>query len=168
MADASPPTAIILAGSNGAGKTTSSRTLLAKHLEVMSFVNADAIAQGLSGFDPESVAFEASRIMLERLHALAAKRGDFAFETTLAARTYAPWVRQLRESGYAVHLFYFWLTSPVLAVARVAERVRLGGHHIPEETIRHRYVRSLKNFFALYIPRVATWQAFNNTYGPPA
>jgi predicted ABC-type ATPase len=167
MTDASPPTAIILAGSNGAGKTTSSRTLLAKLLEVMSFVNADAIAQGLSGFDPEGVAFEASRIMLERLHALAEKREDFAFETTLAARTYAPWIRQLRENGYAVHLFYFWLTSPDLAVARVAERVRLGGHHIPEQTIRQRYVRSLKNLFALYRPRVTTWQAFNNTYGPP-
>src|SRR5437764_11866302 len=117
------PSVIVLAGPNGAGKTTASRTLLAETLKVMTFVNADVIAQGLAGFDPDSAALEASRIMLERLHALAAKRADFAFETTLAGRTYVGWLRDLREAGYVIDLTYFWLSSADLAVARVAERV---------------------------------------------
>src|SRR4051794_1830916 len=121
------PTVIILAGPNGAGKTTAARTLLAETLHLMTFVNADVIAQGLSGFDPESMAVEAGRIMLQRLHALADRRASFAFETTLAGRSYARWLRSLRGTGYTVHLVYFWLASPDLAVARVAERVRTGG-----------------------------------------
>ena len=103
MADPAP-TVIVLAGPNGAGKTTASRTLLADTLNVMTFVNADVIAQGLAGFDPDSAALEASRIMLERLYALAEKQADFAFETTLAARSYAPWLDELRQAGYADEL----------------------------------------------------------------
>src|SRR5437588_3177373 len=103
------PTVIVLAGINGAGKTTAARSLLANTLKVMTFVNADVIAQGLSGFDPGAAAVRAGRIMLEQLHELAAQRADFAFETTLAGRTYAAWLDSLRESGYEVHLFYFWL-----------------------------------------------------------
>src|SRR5580700_8448462 len=124
------PSIIILAGINGAGKTTASRSLLANTLKVMTFVNADVIAQGLSGFDPDSAAMRAGQIMLEQLDNLAAQRASFAFETTLAARTYAGKLHSLRESGYAVHLFYFWLESEELAIARVAARVRKGGHHI--------------------------------------
>src|SRR5438128_348437 len=111
------PTVIVLAGINGAGKTTASRSLLAETLAVLPFVNADAIAQGLSGFDPDSVAIQAGRIVLDRLHALADQRASFAFETTLAARTYAPWLRRLRDTGYIVRLFYFRLASADLAVA---------------------------------------------------
>jgi predicted ABC-type ATPase len=96
---------IVLAGINGAGKTTASRSLLANTLRVMTFVNADVIAQGLSGFDPDAAAIRAGRIMLEQLEELAAQRASFAFETTLAARTYAGKLRELRESGYRVHLF---------------------------------------------------------------
>jgi predicted ABC-type ATPase len=139
---------------------------LAEELEVMTFVNADVIAQGLAGFDPDSAALEASRIMLERLHALAAKRADFAFETTLAGRTYVSWLRSLRESGYFVQLAYFWLNSADLAVARVAERVSQGGHNIPEKTIRQRYERSLANFFTLYRPLMSFWQMYDNSEGP--
>src|SRR5437764_12678661 len=113
------PSVIVLAGPNGAGKTTASRTVLAETLRVTTYVNADVIAQGLAGFDPDSAAVEASRIMLERLYKLAAQRADFAFETTLAGRSYAGWLKQLREMGYTVHLFYFWLASADLAVARV-------------------------------------------------
>src|ERR1700722_18931783 len=101
------PGVIVLAGPNGAGKTTSARTLLAETLSVMTFVNADVIAQGLSGFDPDSAAVEASRIMLERLRTLAAQRADFAFETTLAARSYVGWLRDLQATGYSVQLAYF-------------------------------------------------------------
>jgi predicted ABC-type ATPase len=133
------PTVVVLAGPNGAGKTTAARTLLAGTLELMTYVNADVIAQGLSGFNPESMAMEAGRIMLRRLHSLVEQRISFAFETTLAGRAYSRWLRSIRETGYAIHLVYFWLTNPDLAVARVAERVRMGGHDIPEETIRTRY-----------------------------
>jgi predicted ABC-type ATPase len=157
------PRVIVLAGCNGAGKTTASRTILAETLGVVTFVNADVIAQGLSGFDPASAALEASRIMLERLHKLAADRSDFAFETTLAARSYAPWLRSLRQMGYFVHLAYFWLNSPDLAVARVAQRVHEGGHNIPEATIRQRYTRSLHNFFSLYCPVASFWEFYDNT-----
>ena len=129
---------VVLAGPNGAGKTTAARTLLAENLRLMTFVNADVIAQGLAGFDPDSAVVEASRIMLERLHLLAQRRQDFAFETTLAARSYASWLRELQQGSYQVHLVYFWLASADLAVARVAERVRLGGHDVPERTIRQR------------------------------
>src|ERR1700719_2395181 len=96
----STPTAIVLAGSNGAGKSTAARTLLAQTLELMTFVNADVIAQGLAGFDPDSAALKASRIMLDQLHHLAEQRADFAFETTLAGRAYASWLRELRQTGY--------------------------------------------------------------------
>src|SRR5947209_8423764 len=156
------PTLVVLAGPNGAGKTTSARTLLAETLQLMTFVNADVIAQGLSGFNPESMAMEAGRIMLERLHALAEQRASFAFETTLAGRSYARWLRSLRVTGYVVHLVYFWLASPDLAVARVAERVSQGGHNIPEATIRQRYRRSVQNFFQLFRPVVHTWKVFDN------
>jgi predicted ABC-type ATPase len=164
MADAGP-SVIVLAGPNGAGKTTASRGLLAEALRLMTFVNADVIAQGLSGFDPDSAAVEASRIMLERLHALAAQRADFAFETTLAGRTLAGWLRGLRRDGYAVHLVYFWLESADLAVTRVAERVKAGGHGVPEATVRQRYRRSLANLFNLYLPVVSTWRVYDNSQG---
>jgi predicted ABC-type ATPase len=164
---ASTPSVIVLAGPNGAGKSTAARTLLAETLSLMTFVNADVIAQGLAGFDPDSAAVEASRIMLERLHALAAQRADFAFETTLAGRTLAGWLNSLRETGYAVHLVYFWLESADLAVSRVAERVKAGGHDIPERTIRQRYRRSVRNFFSLYCPIVTTWQVYDNSQGGP-
>ena len=154
---------IVLAGPNEAGKTTAARTLLAENLRLMTFVNADVIAQGLAGFDPDSAAVEASRIMLERLYLLAQQREDFAFETTLAARSYASWLGKLRQDGYQVHLVYFWLASADLAVARVAERVRLWGHGVPERTIRQRYTRSLRNFFDLYLPLARTWQVYDNT-----
>lgn len=162
MAESSP-SIIILAGPNGAGKTTASRSLLADALQVMTFVNADVIAQGLAGFAPDSAAIEASRIMLERMHVLAERKENFAFETTLAGRSYVPWLKALRQAGYSIHLTYFWLNSPELAVTRVAARVRMGGHGIPEATIRQRYQRSIQNFFRLYQPLVTTWQVYDNS-----
>lgn len=162
------PTAIVLAGINGAGKTTSSRSLLARTLKMMTFVNADIIAQGLSGFDPAAAAIRAGRIMLSELDELVRERANFAFETTLAARTYASWLGKLRASGYRVHLFYFWLNSADLAVGRVASRVQKGGHNVPEATIRQRYVRSVRNLFDLYIPVVSGWKVYDNSSGDAA
>lgn len=163
----SEPTIIVLGGINGAGKTTASRQLLADTLRVMTFVNADVIAQGLSGFAPESAAVEAGRIMIERVRSLAEQRADFAFETTLAARAYAGWLDEVRHRGYAVHLIYFWLRSANLAVSRVAARVQAGGHHVPETTVRRRYARSVKNLFELYAPVVTTWRVYDNTEFAP-
>jgi predicted ABC-type ATPase len=156
------PNVIMLAGPNGAGKTTSSRSLLAGPLKVMTFVNADIIAQGLAGFDPESAAWEASKIMLGRLDELAEKRQDFAFETTLAARSYVPRIEKWRGEGYCFQLYYFWLPSADLAVQRVADRVQQGGHHVPEETVRHRYRQSLRNLFDLYMPLADVWNIYLN------
>jgi predicted ABC-type ATPase len=157
------PTVVVLAGPNGAGKTTAARILLAETLQLMTFVNADVIARGLSGFDPESTTNAAGRIMLQRLHALVEARSSFAFETTLSGRSYARWLHTFRAAGYAVHLVYFWLGSPDLAVARVAERVTLGGHDVPEDTTRRRYRRSVQNLFRLYRPLASTWRIYDNT-----
>jgi predicted ABC-type ATPase len=131
-------------------------SLLADTLRVMTFVNADVIAQGLSGFGPEEVAVEAGRVMFQRLRALVERRTDFAFETTLAARTYARWLQNISTAGYSTHLFYFWVQDAEFAVARVAARVSAGGHHVPPETVRQRYGRSIRNLFELYMPHLTT------------
>jgi predicted ABC-type ATPase len=157
------PEVIVLAGPNGAGKSTASERLLADTLAVMTFVNADVIARGLAGFDPATAAVEASRIMLERLRQLAQQKVSFAFETTLAARSYASMLRDWKAEGYAIRISYFWVGSADLAVARVAERVRSGGHDVPEVTIRQRYARSMRNFFKLYRVLADTWRWYDNT-----
>jgi predicted ABC-type ATPase len=122
------------------------------------------IAQGLSGFSPEGVALEAGRIMLGRLHALASDRANFAFETTLASRSFAPWLQKLVADGYEFQLF--WVPSAAFSIARVEQRVRLGGHYVDPETIRRRYARGLHNFFALYQPLATQWFMYDNTQSP--
>lgn len=154
---------IVLAGPNGAGKSTIAPTLLAETLGVLEFVNADVIAQGLSAFRPEQVALEAGRIMLQRLHNLAGRRTDFAFETTLAGRSFASWIADLRRSGHAFHLVFLALPSPEMAVARVQDRVRLGGHAVPAWVVRRRYHAGLRNFFGLYQPLADTWRFYDNS-----
>jgi predicted ABC-type ATPase len=156
------PLVVVLAGPNGAGKTTTSARLLRGALAVFEYVNADAIAQGLSAFRPESVALAAGRIMLARLDELASARTDFAFETTLAGRDFARRLQSYRAAGYRAHLTFVSLPSPELAVVRVAERVRRGGHAIPESTIRRRYAAGLRNFFTLYQDTVDAWQLYEN------
>lgn len=162
------PRVVVLAGINGAGKTTASRDLLASVLKIPTFVNADAIARGLNGLNPEAEAVRAGRIMLEQMRDLAARREDFAFETTLAARTYAGWLESLRATGYEVYLYYYWLRGPELAITRVAQRVEAGGHFVPDDTIRQRYSRSVRNFFELYRPVADVWEVYDNTYGQRA
>jgi predicted ABC-type ATPase len=157
------PLVIIVAGPNGAGKSTAAPDLLRDALAVREFVNADTIASGLSAFRPESVAIAAGRIMLARMRALALAREDFAFETTLASRSFAPWLAGVQGSGYHVHALFLWLRSPELAVSRVAERVRLGGHDVPIDVIRRRYRRGLVNFFRVYLPLADSWQLFDNS-----
>ncbi len=156
------PNLILLAGPNGAGKSTAAREFLQGALGVDEFVNADVVARGLSAFAPERAAMEAGRITLARLRELTARRLDVAFETTLASRSFAPWIRGLIESGYQFHLLFLWLPSPELAVARVAERVRLGGHSVPEDVVVRRYQARLRNFFELYMPIATTWRFYDN------
>ncbi|HWB12765.1 MAG TPA: AAA family ATPase [Pirellulales bacterium] len=158
-----PPRVVVLAGPNGAGKSTSAARLLRGALKVDEFVNADLIAEGLSAFAQDRVAFQAGRIMLARMHELANARASFGFETTLATRSYASWLSQLRQSGYKVHIVFLWLPGADEAVERVAERVRAGGHHVPEPTIRRRYKSGLKNLFRLYLPLADTWQFIDNS-----
>lgn len=157
------PEVFILGGPNGAGKTTAAQILLPDYVHVAHFVNADHIAQGLSAFDPESVALEAGRIMLARLKSLAHQDLDFAFETTLASRSFAPWLRELQARGYLAHFIYLWLPTPELAIQRVARRVEAGGHHIPTEVVKRRYERGRSNFLNLYLPFADSWEAFRNS-----
>jgi len=132
------PRVIVFAGPNGAGKTTHAEPIL-RTLGISTFVNADFIARGLSGRNTESVAFEAGRIMLRRLQQLARDREDFSFESTLSSRTFAPFLRELKQQGYGVSLFYFSLKSAALAVRRVKLRVRLGGHDVPADIVKRRF-----------------------------
>ncbi|MCX5673222.1 MAG: AAA family ATPase [Planctomycetota bacterium] len=162
-----PPNVVMLAGPNGAGKSTTAPALLRDALAVTEFVNADVIAQGLSAFRPEGAGMAAGRVMLARIRELARQRASFAFETTLASRLLARWIGGLIETGYQFHLVFLWLPSADFAVARVRERVRMGGHDIPEETIRRRYDSGLRNFFKLYRPLATTWQMYDNSGGPP-
>ena len=157
------PLAIVIAGPNGAGKSTTAPSLLRDALQVSEFVNADVIAGGLSAFRPDSVAIPAGRAMLERMQHLAEAEANFAFETTLASRSFAPWLARLKRRGYQVHVLFLWLESADLAVDRVAARVRVGGHDVPEITVRRRYERGLRNFFQLYLPLVDSWQMFDNS-----
>jgi len=142
----------IIAGCNGAGKTTASYTILPEILDCKEFVNADEIAKGLSPFQPEKVAIEANRIMLQRIDELFRQQTDFAFETTLATRSYLQKIKNAREDGYTVTLLFFWLRDIELAKDRVKLRVQEGGHNIEENVIIRRYVGGIRNLFELYVP----------------
>jgi predicted ABC-type ATPase len=157
------PSLVMLGGPNGAGKTTAAKALLRDTFAVTEFVNADTIARGLSGFEPAGSAVAAGRVMLERLHILAQKHIDFAFESTMASRSFAPWLSGLRAKGYELHLVFLWLPTADLAVQRVRERVRAGGHDVPEETIRRRFGRGIRNFLDLYRPLANTWRVYDNS-----
>jgi predicted ABC-type ATPase len=157
------PSVIVLAGPNGAGKTTAAPALLRELLGVIEFVNSDTIAQGLAAFGPERVALEAAGIMLTRLHELASLRRSFAFETTLASRSLAPWLADLTRTSYQFQLVFLWLPGEEVAVARVTDRARMGGHDVPAQTVRRRYHAGLRNFFRLYRPLAATWAMYDNS-----
>ena len=161
------PSVIALAGPNGAGKTTAGPALLRDTLGIQRVVNADTIAQGLAGFAPEAAAIRAGRILLEQIDRLARRREDFAFETTLAGRAYAHRLEALIESGYRFGLLYLWLPDVRIAIERVADRVRRGGHGVPLGVIRARYTRGLRNFFSVYRPMASTWQLYDSSGRTP-
>ena len=155
----------IIAGCNGAGKTTASFTILPEILGCKEFINADEIAKGLSPFQPESVAMQAGRIMLARMDELLQKGETFAFETTLATKSYKQKIEWAQANGYEVTLLFFWLCNVAMAKERVAQRVAEGGHNIPLETIERRYYNGIANLFAIYIDMVDICYIFDNSEG---
>lgn len=157
----------IIAGPNGAGKTTASYTMLPELLNIQEFVNADEIARGISPFRPEGAAIEAGRIMLTRIRSLIAQNQDFAFETTLATKSFLPLVLEAKAVGYQVNLIYFWLDDVSLAIERVAKRVSEGGHNIQKEVIERRYKRGCVNFLKRYCKHADTWLLLSNSGANP-
>lgn len=155
----------IIAGCNGAGKTTASFTILPEILNCKEFVNADEIAKGLSPFQPETVAFEAGRIMLNRINDLLLENKSFAFETTLASKIYKGKIIDAKNMGYRVTILFFWLQNIELAVERVKTRVVEGGHNINSDIIERRYYKGIKNLFDLYLPIVDGLLIFDNSEG---
>jgi predicted ABC-type ATPase len=155
----------IIAGCNGAGKTTASFTILPEILECKEFVNADEIAKGLSPFQPEKVAFEAGRIMLNRIDELLKNEENFAFETTLATKTYKQRIQFAKQKGYNTTLLFFWLKNAELAKERVKTRVSEGGHNIPKDVIERRYINGIKNLFNIYLELVDQILIFDNSEG---
>ena len=160
------PRLYILSGCNGAGKTTASYTLLPEMLECREFVNSDEFAKSLSPFDPSAASVSASRYMLLKIRYLLSKRSDFSIETTLATRSLLNIIKEAKNLGYTVTLLYFWLNTPELAIKRVQARVQAGGHNIPEDTVRRRYVMGLKYFFEIYAPISDRWVLADNSKTP--
>ena len=156
----------IIAGCNGAGKTTASFTVLPEMLDCHEFVNADEIARGLSPFHPEGVAIQAGRLMIERVIQLLKEGETFAFETTLSTRSYVKLIQQAQRRGYFVTLLFFSLATPEQAVQRVAKRVSQGGHNIPTDVIYRRFESGLANLFNLYMPIVDYWALYDNSNIP--
>lgn len=159
---------IIIAGPNGAGKTTFARTFLPTEAKLLRFINADLIAAGLAPFAPETAAIKAGRLLLEEIGTCAKKGESFAFETTLSGVGYLKHIKQWREQGYRVSLFFLSMPTVDMAIARVAERVRQGGHHIPEAVIRRRFAAGIQNFERYYRAAVNDWALFDNSGGVPA
>lgn len=156
-----------MAGPNGAGKTTFAREFLPQYADCPNFVNADLIAQGLSPFSPESVAFRAGRLMLAEIEILVGQEADFGFETTLSGRSYLNLVRHLKERAYQVHFFYLWIPSADLALSRVRQRVLRGGHDVPEVIVRRRFDRSIRNFLIYFYALADSWNLYDNTFAMP-
>jgi len=155
----------IIGGCYGAEKTTASFTILPNIINCKEFVNADEIAKGLSPFQPETVAFEAERIMLTRINDLLKNKQTFSFETTLATKSYKSKILEAKKNGYTVTLLYFWLDNIDLAKERVKVRVSEGGHHIEPEIIERRYKKGIINLFDIYLPVVNGCLIFDNSFG---
>ena len=165
--DQGQPTVYVIAGPNGAGKTTFATEFLPNFVDCREFLNADLIAAGLSPFAPESQNIKAGRLLLERMRELKAERKTFGFETTLSGRTYFKILRDLKDSGYRIELFFLWLPSSDLAVSRVAGRVRQGGHDVPVPDIQRRFELGLKNLVHRYRAMADTFSLFAAWTAPP-
>ena len=163
-----PPTAYVIAGPNGAGKTTFASEFLPDFVDCREFLNADLIAAGLSPFAPESQNVLAGRLLLQRMKQLTHDRRGFGIETTLAGRSYFQLFGEMKRIGYRLDVFFLWLPSADLAVSRVTNRVRQGGHNVPEMDIRRRFDSGLRNFFKLYRPLIDEWWIYDASRLPPS
>jgi predicted ABC-type ATPase len=161
------PNLYIIAGPNGAGKTTFAREFLPHYADCYEFINADLIAGGLSPFIPERAAIQAGKLMLEQIHSLSKRGVDFAFETTLSGKTYAHLLRELKKCGYVIHLFFLWVSDVDLALKRIADRVKNGGHNLPENVVSRRFKKKLQNLFRIYRPLLDTWVLLDNSTDTP-
>jgi len=157
------PSVYVIAGPNGAGKTTFAREFLPRYAECRNFVNADLIAQGISPFSPESVAFEAGRTLLHEIERLARRNIDFGFETTLSGRAHLNLIRRLKSQGYKVLIFFLWVDTVGITLSRIEERVFHGGHDVPEPVVRRRFERCIRNFLVQYRPLADSWVLVDNT-----
>ncbi len=165
--DVQSRTVYVIAGPNGAGKTTFSAEFLPDFVNCREFLNADLIAAGLSPFAPETQNLRAGRLLLTRIKELTKARQDFGFETTLAGRGYIPKFDEMKNHGYRIVLFFLWLPSADLAVARVKNRVRQGGHDVPKHVIRRRFESGIRNLFQFYRSRVDAWWLYDASQLPP-
>lgn len=164
---APPPTVYVIAGCNGAGKTTFAREFLPREVACTNFLNADLIAQGLSPFDSPAAAIQAGRLLLSGFRNFIARRETFAFESMLSGRTYIRLLRAARSQGYRIYLHYLWLPNPGIAIARVRERVKKGGHNVPPADVRRRFHRSLRHLVCDYALLADRWAVWNNHSSPP-
>ena len=158
----------IIAGSNGSGKTTFAKKFLPDYARCRHFVNSDLIAQGLSPFSPQVAAMKAGRLVLEQINELAKKSLNFGFETTLAGKSYINRLKKLKQNGYSLHLFFLWIPTVELAVARIKDRVTDGGHNVPTQDVRRRFSRGIHNFFKFYKPLLNSWMLLNNSSTTPS
>jgi predicted ABC-type ATPase len=161
------PNVYIIAGPNGAGKTTFARKFLPKYANCRVFINADLIAQGLSPFAPERAAFRAGRLTLEEIEAQAERGDDFGFETTLSGKGHLELLRGLQKRGFKVNIFYLWIADEELTLARIKERVSLGGHDVPKDVVERRFGRSIINFLGAYRQLADSWILFDNSGADP-
>ncbi len=157
----------IIAGPNGAGKTTFAQKFLPHYAECFEFVNADLIARGIAPFQPERASIQAGKLMLEQIHTLAKRGVDFGFETTLSGKTYVTFLRDLQHRGYHIHLFFLWIPDVEFALKRIADRVKRGGHSVPEHIVRRRFKKGLQNLFHIYRPLCDLWIIFDNSSETP-
>jgi predicted ABC-type ATPase len=163
----SQPTIYLIAGCNGVGKTTFAKTFLPREAKCLNFLNADLIAQGLSPLNARAAAMKAGRLLLAEFHTFLRRHETFAFESTLSGTTYVGMLKQAKRQGFRLYLHYLWLPTPAIAIARVRERVKKGGHDVPESEVRRRFGRSLRHFVGDYAPLADRWAVWDNQTSPP-
>jgi predicted ABC-type ATPase/predicted transcriptional regulator with HTH domain len=153
----------VIAGPNGAGKTMFARKFLPEYLGCKTFINADLIARGIAPLDAEGAWIKAGRLLLLEIESASKKGIDFSFETTLSGKSYVPFLKRLIRAGYAIHVLFLWIPNVTLSLKRIAERVRRGGHHIPDDVAKRRFYRGIENLFGVYAPLLSSWVIFDNS-----